>query len=689
MTEPTPVAAETPMVPAGTDSPLPRHRDVVSDVVNDLVNDDDWDGDDSFLADGPQQPESVDEHLDLSVAAVVVAHDGLKWLPIVVAAIRGQERPVQRLIVVDTGSRDGGPDLLARELPATDVVTMPRTTSFADAVTAGVARAGAHDFLWLLHDDSAPRTDALLHLVDAAVRSGAAVIGPKVLGWSDRTHLLEIGVSIGLGGRRETGLERGERDQGQHDRDADVLAVGSAGMLVRSEVWHGLDGFDAQFPLFREDVDFGWRANAAGYRVTIAPRAVVHHAEAATRGLRRADAVGGHPQRADRLHAMRIVLANCTTWQLPLVAVGLVLLCIVRTLTLLVGKDVKSAREEAQALRLLVTHPGLVRDARAARSAARIVPAAEVAPLIAPPWAPVRTAIDAVSALVGSSGAGTERPSVMVETGPGSDDAMEALVDGGPSVVGRLMRRRGSIVLVFLLTLSLLAGRGIIGAGRAQGGALLPAPGGFADLWSSFLAAWHPVSVGSSLPASPATALLAALSIAFAGSASAVVDALLILAVPMSFVSAHLSMRGVVRNPWVKIWASLSYALIPALTVSVRDGRVGTVVLAVLFPPLVRAAVHLIGKGAAPAGDRAPWATGLLLAAAGAFAPIVWVVAAVCAVVAGMTIIRDKATRLAMVIALAVPLVVWVPWSFTLLAHPQQFLLEAGVPAGGPPPVAF
>ena len=92
------------------------------------------------------------------------------------------------------------------------------------------------------------------------------------------------GVTISATGRRETGLERAEYDQGQHDDVRRVLAVNTAGMLVRLDVLRALGGFDAALPVFGNDLDFGWRAASAGYRTIIVPQAVVFHAEAAHRG---------------------------------------------------------------------------------------------------------------------------------------------------------------------------------------------------------------------------------------------------------------------------------------------------------------------------------------------------------------------------------------------------------------------
>ncbi len=155
-------------------------------------------------------------------------------------------------------------------------------------------------WLWLLHDDAEPEPNALEHLLRHVDSSPTvAVAGPKLRGWSNRRTLLEVGVTIARSGRRETGLERREQDQGQHDGVHDVLAVSTAGMLVRRDVWHALGGLDPVLSLYRDDVDFGWRVNSAGHRVVCVTDAVVHHAEAASHGRRKLGAF------AERLPALR------------------------------------------------------------------------------------------------------------------------------------------------------------------------------------------------------------------------------------------------------------------------------------------------------------------------------------------------------------------------------------------------
>src|SRR3546814_16772891 len=81
-------------------------------------------------------------------------------------------------------------------------------------------------------------------------------------------------------------------------------------MLVRRSFLTELGGFDPQLPVFGNDIDFGWRATRAGHTTIVVPRAVVFHAEAATRGARRTQLTGQHGHIAERRAAISTLLVN-------------------------------------------------------------------------------------------------------------------------------------------------------------------------------------------------------------------------------------------------------------------------------------------------------------------------------------------------------------------------------------------
>ncbi|NUU26146.1 MAG: glycosyltransferase family 2 protein, partial [Streptomycetaceae bacterium] len=387
----------------------------------------------SAYAHAPAYPRHV-------VTAVLVAHDGARWLPGTLTGLLGQERPVQRVVAVDTGSTDATPRLLEDALGPASVIRADRRASFGEAVadavrTVPVADAAALpypidgyvagadpygpdsfgraddgygttradelvEWLWLLHDDSEPAPDALHLLLRAADElPSAGVVGPKVRSWYDRRQLLEVGTTIARSGRRWTGLERREQDQGQHDAVRGVLSVGSPGMLVRRDVWEQLGGFDPRLPFSRDDTDFGWRANAAGHRVVVVPDAVVLHAEAATRERRPIDCAPNHPHRVDRAGAVYTLLANAPGKTLPLAWLRMFFGTLVRSVGYLVGKLPRMALDEFVGVFSVLLRPFRIMSARRARRRTRVAEDADFRDLFPPRGASDRQAVDA---LVGS-----------------------------------------------------------------------------------------------------------------------------------------------------------------------------------------------------------------------------------------------------------------------------------------------
>ena len=81
--------------------------------------------------------ETYPQHL---VTAVIVAHDGAAWLPQLADALLGQTRPVQRVVAVDTGSRDRSGAVLASKFGRQAVFGMDRSTGYG----AAIARALHH-----------------------------------------------------------------------------------------------------------------------------------------------------------------------------------------------------------------------------------------------------------------------------------------------------------------------------------------------------------------------------------------------------------------------------------------------------------------------------------------------------------------------------------------------------------------
>ncbi|MFG2895158.1 glycosyltransferase [Streptomyces sp. NPDC048248] len=680
----------------------------------------------SYAAATPEFPRHV-------VTAVIVSHDGARWLPDALAGLLGQERPVQNVIGADTGSADESARLLAEAIGDERVLHLARRSGFGTAVDEAVRTAGvltpddlpylrrpsgwdpvsrtwrddAYDmpelphgepvqWLWLLHDDCAPAPDALAELLRVADSSPSTVIvGAKLRSWYDRRQLLEAGVTIARSGRRWTGLDRREQDQGQHDQVRPVLSVSTAGMLIRRDVYEELGGFDRRLPLMRDDVDLCWRAHAAGHQVLIAPDAILRHAEASARERRPIDCVGrsvANPHRVDKAGAVYTLLANTRGALLPYVLLRLLLGTILRVVAYLVGKVPGQALDELAGLFAVLLRPGKVLAARRRRGRPA-VEAADLRPLFPPPGATVRATVEQVAGNLG----GRAAPDVAsagrhgaVESGPGGDDADFLEVEQFARLK-RIARRPGPVLFLLLLLVSVIACRGLLGSGALTGGALLPAPAQVSDLWAAYFDSWHAVGVGDTASAPPYLAVLAVVATFFFGSTGFALTLLLVCSVPLAGLTAYFASRPLVASRLLRAWGSIAYAFLPAAAGALAGGRLGTAVLAILLPLMARAAVAASGlrlpSGTRPSW-RATWAYALLVTFTMAFTPVVWPIAVVLGI--GLLVLRYRDGRRELMLGHALrflavalaPLLVLAPWSLSLLTQPSRFFQEAGLDYG-------
>ena len=546
------------------------------------------------------------------------------------------------------------------------------------------------EWVWLLHDDSAPAPSCLERLLAAAdAHPRTAILGPKALGWHDRRLLLEVGFSITGAGRRVTGLERREHDQGQHDERSEVHAVGSAGMLVRRDVWDALGGFDPQLPLYRDDLDLCWRAWRAGHEVRVVPDAVIHHREASYHGRREGSNLPGRGHRLDRRSALLVLLSEAPGWRLPFTSVRLALGSMLRSLLYLLGKDLRRAGDEIAAITSLLTHPGRIMASRRRVAATSTLTSREAVHDLRPgAWSQARSALEALAGIVAAGRTGGASSVGAIESGPVSDDA-DIFEDPADGFVRRSLARPAVVIALVLLVAAAISGRSLWwGEGVLFGGALLPSPEGAGDLWAAYTDTWHDVGPGSTVPAAPLTALLAALATLVLGKAGLMVGLVLFLAIPAAGLSAWWSLRGIVVARGTRTWAALAYALLPAMTGAIASGRLGAMIAIVLLPPLARVVARLLGAapGLAPASGRTPWGASLLAALVVACAPVIWVwlLLAVIAglVAAGITGRLGRDVFLRSAVLLLVPLLLLLPWSLRLLAQPGLFFADLGIVTG-------
>ncbi|NJO84896.1 MAG: glycosyltransferase family 2 protein, partial [Blastochloris sp.] len=216
------------------------------------------------------------------LSIIIIAYNSAAQLGACLRAVSELRAPPEfEVIVVDNASGDASA-AIAAGFPGVQVVTEERNWGFAGGVNRGV-RAAQGEIIALLNPDALPQPDWLVELVAPLADARIGVVGSKVLAPDGRIQ--SVGSILQQPVLLSAHRGDGERDTGQYDEIADVWSVHGAAMAFRREVWDKLEGLSEDyFPAYWEESDFCERARGRGYRVVVAPRAVVRHAEATTTG---------------------------------------------------------------------------------------------------------------------------------------------------------------------------------------------------------------------------------------------------------------------------------------------------------------------------------------------------------------------------------------------------------------------
>ena len=503
----------------------------------------------------------------------------------------------------DSGDRPGekGPRTPPRgaRSPITRAEALAQSDGRADGPTPG-------SWIWLLHDDSAPEPTCLAELraVVANTRT-VAMAGPKQVDWERPEELLEVGLRVTASARRTNDIVEGEIDQGQYDSRSDVLAVGTAGALIRRSAWSALDALSDDIGPFGDGLAISRALRLAGHRVVVVPRARIRHRRASYLGLRprfhtaaprsaggggeRREPVVGEPapdversfraRRTAQLRSWAILSPRPLALLLPWILV----LGLIRAAWRLLSKTPGLARDELAAAGAVSGADRRLRAERRRLDELAAVPRSVVAELYVP----------ASEIRAGRRDrARQERERTARAAAPSELELREL------AVLTRRRRRMLAASVAIAAAIGLVGTSGILVARAVTGGALPLLDLTWRQLWEAAWSTWSGSGDGYPGTLNPLLAVLTpllALGSLVGLDGGALVHLLVILAVPLAAVGAWYAAGTVTRRTTLRAWAALVWAGAPALLLALGQGRLAPVLVHLTLPWALTALARAVG----------------------------------------------------------------------------------------------
>jgi GT2 family glycosyltransferase len=216
-------------------------------------------------------------------SVIIPNYNGRRLLPAALDALRRQSCQDFEVILADDASSDDSVAFVEQHYPEVRLLVNRRNIGFAKNCNAA-ADAARGRILVLLNSDTEPESDWLAELLQAIVANPqATIIASKLLLFDQRHKLHSAGDMLAVDG---TPQNRGvwQEDLAQFDQATAIFSGCGAAVAYRKEAWQALGGFDEDFWMYLEDVDYAFRVHLAGGQAIFAPRARVYHRLTASAG---------------------------------------------------------------------------------------------------------------------------------------------------------------------------------------------------------------------------------------------------------------------------------------------------------------------------------------------------------------------------------------------------------------------
>ena len=220
------------------------------------------------------------------VYVIVLNWNGWRDTAQCLAALRAGTYPNLHVVVVDNGSTDGSPQLIAPllEAPWGELIQAGCNLGFTGGANLGLRLAleRGTDYAFLLNNDATVAPDCIATLVqEAERRPEIGLVGPKIVWAGEQGRIWSAGMSVAWH-RATIASHRGEPDSGRFDGSRVVQGLSGCALLTKRAVLERVGLLDERYFAYYEELDWCLRARRAGFRCLYVGTARASHVGSAT-----------------------------------------------------------------------------------------------------------------------------------------------------------------------------------------------------------------------------------------------------------------------------------------------------------------------------------------------------------------------------------------------------------------------
>ncbi|HEY2720451.1 MAG TPA: glycosyltransferase family 2 protein [Chitinophagaceae bacterium] len=217
------------------------------------------------------------------VAIVILNWNGRKYLEQFLPSVSATLYSNYQIIVADNNSADDSISFLEKNYSSVRVIRLPANYGFARGYNEALSQVNAEYYL-ILNSDVEVTAGWLQPMVNLLeTNKNLAACQPKILSYHNKSLFEYAGAAGGWIDKYGYPFAKGrvfdecETDHGQYNDVSPIFWASGAAMLIRSQLFHEVKGFDEYFFAHQEEIDLCWRIQLAGYQISSCPESIVYH----------------------------------------------------------------------------------------------------------------------------------------------------------------------------------------------------------------------------------------------------------------------------------------------------------------------------------------------------------------------------------------------------------------------------
>lgn len=215
------------------------------------------------------------------VAVVILNWNGQAFLEQFLADVVQKSRPY-KVVLADNASTDHSVEWTKNNCPDVEIVINTSNGGFAKGYNDALKHIQAEYFI-LLNSDVEVTENWIEPLLALMNNPKVVACQPQILSYHRRDEFEHAGAAGGFIDKYHYPFCRGrivnhfEKNTGQYNSDSRIFWSTGACMLIRSDIFHQLDGFDERFFAHMEEIDLCWRIQRLGYELMETSKSTVYH----------------------------------------------------------------------------------------------------------------------------------------------------------------------------------------------------------------------------------------------------------------------------------------------------------------------------------------------------------------------------------------------------------------------------